>query len=495
MSENAACRLRVLEVDLRVHPMRTRFPFRYGIASMTAVPHLFVKVELDVDGKPATGIASDGLPPKWFTKNPRSTMEQDLAEMIAVIQHAAKVAQRYNASPLTYMDLWQQLKEDQAHWAAQQGHPPLLWNFGISLVERATLYALCQATGMPLHRLVKSEALGVDLGEVHPALEGIRPADYLPESPLPSIRVRHTVGLADPIRVEDIPAGERLLDGLPQALEECIPAYGLRCFKIKFGSDLDSDRTRLRAISETLTSLCLDDWQVTLDGNEFFHDMTAFRSYFDELQRDAALRPLLQRMLWVEQPMHRDRALDDSVGITLRDWKNAPTLIIDESDGSLGDALRALTLGYAGTSHKNCKGVLKGLANAGFIHRHRLEHPGEKFVISGEDLVNVGPIALLQDLAVQALLGVPHVERNGHHYFRGLSMYPPEISLQTAEAHPDLYATRPDGLTALQITGGELSLHTVNEAPFGSKVVPDLSVFPTLKEWIYQGGLQALSQD
>jgi L-alanine-DL-glutamate epimerase-like enolase superfamily enzyme len=495
MSENTACRLRVLEVDLRVHPMRTRFPFRYGIASMTAVPHLFVKVELDVEGKAATGIASDGLPPKWFTKNPQSSMEQDLAEMIAVIQHAAKVAQRYNASPLTYMDLWQQLKQDQAHWGAQQGHPPLLWNFGISLVERATLDALCKATGMPLHRLVKSEELGVDLGEVHPTLEGIRPAEYIPESPLPSIRVRHTVGLADPIRVEDIRASERLLDGLPQALEECIPAYGLRCFKIKFGADLDLDRTRLRAISETLASLCTEDWQVTLDGNEFFHDMAAFRSYFEELQRDAALQPLLERMLWVEQPMHRDHALDDAVGITLRDWKNAPTLIIDESDGSLGDAHRALTLGYAGTSHKNCKGVLKGLANAGFIHRHRLAHPGEKFVISGEDLVNVGPIALLQDLAVQALLGVPHVERNGHHYFRGLSMYPPEISQQTAGAHPDLYTTRPDGLTALQITNGELSLRTVNEAPFGSKVVPDLSAFPTLKEWIYQGGLQALTQD
>lgn len=493
MSKNPACQLRVLHVDLRVHPMRTRFPFRYGIASMTAVPHLFVQVELDVDGASATGIASDGLPPKWFTKNPQSTMEQDLAEMIAVIQHAVKVAQRYNTSPLTYMSLWQALKEDQAHWAAQHHHPPLLWNFGLSLVERAILDALCKATGMPLHRLVKSEVLGVDLGGVHPALQGLRPADYLPEVPLPSVRVRHTIGLADPIRVEDIPAGERLHDGLPQALEECIPAYGLRCFKIKFGADLGADRTRLRAIFETLTSLCADDWQVTLDGNEFFHDMPTFRSYFEELQRDASLHPILERTLWVEQPIHRDHALDVSVGITLRDWKKAPALIIDESDGSLGDAHRALLLGYAGTSHKNCKGILKGLANAAFIHLQRRAQPEKTFVISGEDLVNVGPIALLQDLAMQALLGVPHVERNGHHYFRGLGMYPPEISRQASQVHPDLYVTRPDGLTTLYITHGELSLRTVNEAPFGSKVTPDLTAFPTLKDWILQGGMQALS--
>ncbi|HSI65356.1 MAG TPA: hypothetical protein VLE43_19680, partial [Candidatus Saccharimonadia bacterium] len=359
MSENA-CRLRVLDVDLRVHPMRTRFPFRYGIASMTAVPHLFVKFEVEVDGKTVTGIASEGLPPKWFTKNPHSGMEQDLAEMIAVIQHAVKLALRHNTEPHTFMGLWQRLKTDQQAWAAQHRHPPLLWNFGFSLVERAILDALCKASGMPLHRLVKSDLLGLDLGDAHPALEGLQPVDFLPASPLPSTRVRHTVGLADPIRVDDIPASERLHDGLPQALEECIPAYGLCRFKIKFGSDLATDQRRLHAITETLEALCKDDWQVTLDGNEFFHNMSAFRSYFETLQRDPALRSILERTLWVEQPMHRDQALDDAVGTTLHDWKDAPPLIIDESDGSLGDAYRALMLGYAGTSHKNCKGVLKG---------------------------------------------------------------------------------------------------------------------------------------
>jgi len=32
--------------------MRTRFPFSTGIASMTALPHLFVSVDLVVNGKP-----------------------------------------------------------------------------------------------------------------------------------------------------------------------------------------------------------------------------------------------------------------------------------------------------------------------------------------------------------------------------------------------------------------------------------------------------------
>ena len=64
------------QVDFRVLPMRTRFPFKYGIASLTALPHLVLKVKTEVEGVPAEGIASEGLPPKWFTKNPDTTFER-----------------------------------------------------------------------------------------------------------------------------------------------------------------------------------------------------------------------------------------------------------------------------------------------------------------------------------------------------------------------------------------------------------------------------------
>jgi hypothetical protein len=49
---------------------------------------------------------------------------------------------------------------------------------------------------------------------------------------------------------------------------------------------------------------------------------------------------------------------------TLRAWTDGPGMIIDESGGSIADLSRSLDLGYRGTSHKNCKGVAKGLANA-----------------------------------------------------------------------------------------------------------------------------------
>ena len=43
-------KLRVVGTDLHVLNMRTRMPFRYGITTLTAVPHLFVRVELEIDG-------------------------------------------------------------------------------------------------------------------------------------------------------------------------------------------------------------------------------------------------------------------------------------------------------------------------------------------------------------------------------------------------------------------------------------------------------------
>ena len=41
-----------------------------GIATMTRLPHVFVRVQLDVDGQAQWGISADHLPPKWFTKVP-----------------------------------------------------------------------------------------------------------------------------------------------------------------------------------------------------------------------------------------------------------------------------------------------------------------------------------------------------------------------------------------------------------------------------------------
>ena len=60
------------------------------------------------------------------------------------------------------------------------------------------------------------------------------------------------------------------------------------------------------------------------------------------------------------------------------DWPDRPPLIIDESDGAVGDVPRALSLGYAGASHKNCKGIVKGIANAARLRLEQKRRPARR---------------------------------------------------------------------------------------------------------------------
>ncbi|HZN41569.1 MAG TPA: mandelate racemase, partial [Planctomycetota bacterium] len=98
---------------------------------------------------------------------------------------------------------------------------------------------------------------------------------------------------------------------------------------------------------------------------------------------------------------------------------------------------------------------------------------------SGEDLTNIGVLPLQQDLVTAAVLGLSHVERNGHHYFRGLDHLPPSLVEQASRAHSDLY--RPLGGAALRIAGGEVEFasalvavgygHTLDGHAAGMQVV------------------------
>ena len=162
----------------------------------------------------------------------------------------------------------------------------------------------------------------------------------------------------------------------------------------------------------------------------------------------------MEHLIFVEQPLNRVVALNNATKEAMAAWPDRPPIIIDESGASLCSLPRALACGYAGTSHKNCKGVFKGVINACRLTHRRQMDPALPAILSGEDLANVGPVALLQDLAVAASLGITHVERNGHHYFRGLSMYGEALQQQVLAYHPDLYHRHADGFAAVDVRAG-----------------------------------------
>jgi hypothetical protein len=488
----------VKAVDLHVLNLWTRMPFRYGIASLTRLPHVFMRAVVEVDGAARAGIAAEGLPPKWFTKDPTTSFREDLEDMRRVITAAGGLAKKITGAR-TVFDYWRELYAAQQRWAAGQTgqaeavapsrsgtgtpYPPLLWGLGPSLVERAVIDAFCRATGTTFARAVRANTLGIRLGDLHPELAGLEPAALLPAQPLRSIVVRHTVGLADPLTDAEIPAAERLADGLPQSLEACLRAYGLTHFKIKLYGDPARDTSRLEQIAALVARTGLREYAFTLDGNEQYHEVEPFRDFWQQFVGAPALEELMRHLLFVEQPLHRDAALGEAARRALRGWAGRPPVIVDESDDSIDSAARALAGGYAGTSHKNCKGVFRGIANACLVAHRQRRDPAGRYVLSGEDLATVGPVALLQDLAAMATLGIEHVERNGHHYFAGLSMLPPDVQAAVLAHHGDLYRRHAHGFPTLDVRAGRIAVGSVVDAPFGVGFALDPARLTPLAEW------------
>jgi hypothetical protein len=314
-------------------------------------------------------------------------------------------------------------------------------------------------------------------------LAGLRPADLLPPVPERSVILRHTVGMADPLL--DGEEHDHPDDGLPLSLEAFIRAHGLTHFKIKLGGDVERDRERLHrlaAIIEKHTS----EYFFTLDGNESYRAVAPFRALWEGFCADPSIARFLQHLIFVEQPFHRAVALAESTTSELLGWTNRPPIIIDESDAECASLPTALAGGYAGTSHKNCKGVIRGIASACLIAQRRRMQPEVPLHLSGEDLTNLGPVALLQDLAMVATLGITHVERNGHHYFAGLSQFPRSVQREILRCHGDLYQPHVTGFPTVAVHEGRLDIGSVVDAPFGVAFEPDLAEFTPVENWRYE---------
>lgn len=311
--------------------LRARMPFRYGIVTMTEVPHVVLRLAFEIDGRAHEGLAADHLPPKWFTKDPNRPLAEEIDEMLAVIRAAVAAARATEAA--TPFEYWRQLYAAQGQWGAAHKIPPLLAHFGTSLVERALLDAFCRSRGVAFAAALRDNRFGVDLGALHAPLAGTAPRDWLPVSPPSEVFARHTVGLVDHIEEAEIPAAERVNDGLPQSLAACVKFYGLRHFKIKIDADVARAGERLRRIAPVLARECGGDYAFSLDGNESFRDPAVFARQMRALLAEPALREFWPKLLFIEQPLHRDVALAPAADWSA--WPERPPIIIDESDAEL----------------------------------------------------------------------------------------------------------------------------------------------------------------
>jgi hypothetical protein len=103
------------------------------------------------------------------------------------------------------------------------------------------------------------------------------------------------------------------------------------------------------------------------------------------MQAMPQLARLIASILFIEQPINRNHALDKDVSALSR----IKPVIVDESDADLAAFLSARALGYTGVSSKCCKGFYKSILNAARCKSWNAEAGDDRYFMSGEDLTTL----------------------------------------------------------------------------------------------------------
>lgn len=464
-------RFSIKEIDVLERDVLLRMPFRFGAATLTRAPQAFVRARIRLEnGKEAEGGAAELLVPKWFDKDPSVGDEEDIAQLRASLALARQSYAVLGANTAFGHSI--DVYGPQIAIGALQGMNSLVACFGPALIDRALLDALCRALGISFYQAVQKNIAGIqapgwqaDLAafDMDAFLEGLKPLD--------AIAARHTVGLLDPLVRGDVkrPVG----DGLPETLEEVIARYGHRWFKIKIGGDAQADVERLAAIAAVLDphfEKRSQPYRTTLDGNEQYYDVESAQELWRRVKTEPRLKRLASSVAFIEQPLARQNALSSDIS----ELAEEKPMIIDESDDSLEAFPRARRLGYTGVSSRAGKGIYRSILNAARCRLWNREEGADRYFMAGEDLTTQAGLAVQQDLALASLLGIAHVERNGHHYVNGMRGLPEAEQERFLKAHGDLYE-RSHGAVRLKIADGNLQIGSLACAGFASGALPDWS--------------------
>jgi hypothetical protein len=451
-------RLAMRDIAFFERPIRFARPFHFGAVTITASTQVFVRAEIEVEGKGRyVGASAEMLAAKWFDKRPHLSPEETVAELRRSLEIARGLYLGENGFATAFA-LHAACIGSQLQACAAEDIPPLAASFGPAEIDKAVLDALLRAAGTNVFDGMAANVAGVDarlsrdLGddEISRFLAGRRR--------LERVAIRHTVGLDDKIEGEG---------GVADAKENS----GARYFKLKLNGDPEADAARLTRIGRELARLP-HDYRVTVDANEQYADLSALAALTDRLDRDAALAPIATKLLYVEQPMPRDVTRQSPLGALAR-----RNFIIDEGDDGYDAFPAARALGYRGISSKSCKGLYKSVVNAARAAKWSTD--GDSYFVAGEDLTCQAGLAVQQDLALGALIGFAHAERNGHHYVDGFAGTPASEAAAFLKAHPDLYVRDGDSARLL-IHDGDLLTSSLTTPGFATAIHPDWSAMAPL---------------
>ncbi len=430
----------------------------------------------DSRGNRTFGCSGERLSVRWLDKRHGFSRHEKLCDLVALIERARQI---YLERPEfgTPFDKWLSCYKRIQQAGRQAAQVDLTSGFASSLLERAMLDGVARLAGEPLFRMVRHDRLGVRPEAVHPELAGMETTDYVGSQPVTHFHIRHCIGLTDPLVDADLPAARRVNDGLPETLEEYVATDGLTHFKIKLQGEPGKDLARLERIWAVLPKG--PDLLITMDANEMFPDVRVFGEFIEAVRR--RLPKMLDAVAWFEQPMSRASSLDPAAAQGVRRLSRVKPLIIDEADGTLTAFKQAHAIGYAGTSHKNCKGFFKSLLNRALVAYYQAR--GEKAFLSGEDLTCLPIVPLHEDCVSQSILGIEHGDRNGHHYHFGLSSLSPREKAQIARHHTSMYVHR-HGEWFLNIRYGQIDCTSLQCPGYGVAEEPDWESMDSMRHWL-----------
>lgn len=456
-----ALRFAIREIGLYERPVTFTAPFRFGAVTVESAPQAFVRVEIEAAGsKRAEGASAEMMIPKWFDKRP----EKSIAQTVDELRRSLRIARGLyleDAREDTAFGHHASRIEAQTGACRAEDIPALAASFGPAVLDKAILDAVLRASGADVFSGLRANLPGLD-NRLTPDLTRDAIEHSLHSArPLETVHVRHTVGMRDPI------------EG-PEGLSAVARQTGCSYFKLKLSGDADDDYRRLSDIGRALAEIPFET-KVTLDANEQYGSLAALNSLLREIMRSPALEPIRSRLLYIEQPVSREMTFAQG----LKELQPPFPFIIDEADDSYESFPKAAALGYLGVSSKSCKGIYKAILNGARASRWSASS-GKKYFLAAEDLTCQAGLAVQQDTALAAFLGIAHAERNGHHYGAGFGIAPAGEAEAFLEAHPGFYRRGPSGIE-LAIENGVLKTAPLACAGFATAAHPDWDSLAPLK--------------
>ncbi len=394
-----------------------RVPMKFGGRVVVDVELLEVTVDVETrDGRRGRGYGSMTMGNAWAWPTQTSTGDQTLAAMIRLGERLAAAANEYSEAghPLEItqdLTAGQQAAADRtvAELDIVEPMPRLAQLVAASPLEAAIHDAYGVALARNSYNVLGADFANRDLAaHLTDEFSGEYLDRYTLRQPKPGMALYHLVGALDPLSENELLNPVR--DGLPETLEQWIPADGLTHLKIKLaGDDLKWDVTRVVEIERVTDGAqrqrgC-EQWWYSLDFNEKCASVDYVLEFLQRLQEQSPAA--FARVQYIEQPTHRDlRANPEN---RMHAAARIKPVVIDESLVNLESLLLAREQGYSGVALKACKGHTEALLMGAAAQKYQL-------FLCVQDLTCIGRSFLHSASLAARIPTVAAIEGNGRQY-------------------------------------------------------------------------------